>query len=275
MENYNLIKKQKIVSVVTVCWNAESMIRKTLDSVLEQDFDNYEYIIIDGDSKDSTLDIIYEYKDAFQKKNINFFILSEPDNGIYDAMNKALKYVTGKYTIYMNAGDCFLDKNILKDIFVEDLNKYDIIYGDIYLFENNMYKYIKAGNITDRGDRSPICHQAVFTKTELLQLYKFDLSYKLASDYDFLVKSYLEKKEFYYLNKAVSIFDFSGTSTKNSIGYLKEMHLIRLKFKFNSDVLFISIFRLRIFDLLRNIIKFSLKHIFYSSFRGWEKEPSL
>ena len=102
----------KKITVVTVCFNCVGIIEQTIKSVISQDYPELEYIIIDGASQDGTLNIVYKYQNYITK------ILSEPDKGIFDAMNKSLNYVTGKYILFMNAGDTFANEHIVSDIFM-------------------------------------------------------------------------------------------------------------------------------------------------------------
>lgn len=118
------------VTVVTVCFNAAETIEKTILSVIGQTYDNIEYLIIDGGSKDDTLAIIKKYEKSISKW------ISEPDKGIYDAMNKAIKMATGEWINFMNAGDCFASENVLADVFKEDLSEnIKFLYSDNYYIE--------------------------------------------------------------------------------------------------------------------------------------------
>ena len=121
------------VSVITVCYNAEASIGNTLKSVLEQTYKDFEYVIIDGASKDNTLKIVERYKPEFEEKGILLNLISEKDNGIYDAMNKAVRCCNGEWLIYMNADDTFADADVLKDILADnDHDGIDVVYGDSY-----------------------------------------------------------------------------------------------------------------------------------------------
>ena len=121
------------VSVVTVCYNADKTISNTIKSVLEQNFSDYEYIIVDGASKDNTLNIVEGFRSGFEDKGISFKVVSEKDNGIYDAMNKGAKLCSGEWILFLNADDSFADPDVLKDLFTgKDYVGYDIVYGDSY-----------------------------------------------------------------------------------------------------------------------------------------------
>lgn len=131
-----------LISVVTICYNAKNDLEKTILSVLSQTYQDIEYIIIDGGSTDSTVDIIHKYSERL------FYWISEPDKGIYDAMNKGMDRATGSWIIFMNAGDTFCDNEVIKNIFgYNDLSDYSVIYGDCYVSKLNQLQYLKASNM--------------------------------------------------------------------------------------------------------------------------------
>ena len=108
------MENQPKVSIITVCFNAKEMLITTLEDIRKQKYDNLEYIVVDGKSSDGTLDLLNNYQDIISK------IVSEPDKGIYDAMNKGINIATGEWVIFMNAGDTFANENILTRVFKED-----------------------------------------------------------------------------------------------------------------------------------------------------------
>ena len=109
------------ITIVTVCYNAEETIKNTIESVLSQNYCNYEYIVIDGKSTDNTLTILNDYRKGFQEKGIDYYIYSEKDNGIYDAMNKGIEHSLGDWIILMNADDSFYSSDVLTQVFDKDL----------------------------------------------------------------------------------------------------------------------------------------------------------
>ena len=209
--NKNIEKK---ITVITVCFNAEKTIKKTIESVIGQEYSNVEYIIIDGMSNDNTQHIIEEYTSRYQIK-----YLSEHDEGIYDAMNKAIKLSTGDYMIFMNAGDSFINNKVLTE-FNKSIgqSEYDIYYGNVITTINDdileVIKFdkvrMKKFNIL-KGDS--LCHQSLFVKTNLMNENKFDLKYKICADKKFIVESYKKGKTFKYLNLNISYYDRDGISS--------------------------------------------------------------
>lgn len=144
------------ISIITVCYNAGSIIERTILSVISQDFTDYEYIIIDGGSSDDTLKIIDKYKNKIS------LIISEKDNGIYDAMNKGIKLAHGKWLNFMNAGDIFSNKNVLKDVFSNNYEGISFLYSDNFVKTKSGIKIAKKDHSIMR-----INHQCAIYKKEL------------------------------------------------------------------------------------------------------------
>ena len=122
-----MMQEFKRISIVTICYNAEEKIEKTMRSVLRQTYNNIEYLIIDGASKDKTLSIVNKVASEYPDKNI--VVVSEPDKGLYDAMNKGAALATGEYVNYMNAGDCFFEDSSVEKLFNISGYDHDLILG--------------------------------------------------------------------------------------------------------------------------------------------------
>ena len=178
----------KPLSIITVSFNSEATIRETLDSIENQIDQDFEYIIIDGGSTDSTLDIIKNY-------NCVDHIISEPDNGIYDGMNKGIKNANGKFIGFLNSDDIFASKDVTKEI-LKIIKEYDtdIIYGDIKYFNDNVNKNTRLWhsgpyqkNSFEKGWHPP--HPAFYAATELFKKYGcFDLDLKIAADFELMLR---------------------------------------------------------------------------------------
>lgn len=189
------------ISVITVCKNAQNSIEKTIKSVLNQKYKNVEYIILDGNSSDNTIDIIKKYS---KKNRIKF--VSEEDDGIYYAMNKGIDLCSGSYVIYMNSGDCFYNNKVLGEINFE--GRPDAIYGNVVRhYENSIVYERYAGRHTLFPmillGRMP-SHQSILMKRELLQKYRFDESYRICADYDLLLRCMRAKKKIRYIDMFIS-----------------------------------------------------------------------
>lgn len=204
-----MIESPKI-SIVTVCYNASVSIEDTIRSVIGQTYSNIEYIIIDGGSTDNTIDIIKKYQDK-----ISFWV-SEPDNGIYNAMNKGIKIATGQWINFMNAGDYFYDNYVLENIFV---NKYDadIIYGAVERRYSRGAVVESPLSIDEICNRMVFCHQSAFVSLSLMKLNLFDESYRIISDYVFLLKEYREGAVFIEIPYVVASYDCNGISSSTNL----------------------------------------------------------
>lgn len=212
------------LSIVTVCRNSGKTIEKTIRSVLNQSYGEIEYLIIDGKSEDDTLQIIERYREHI------VYIASEPDQGIYDAMNKGILASTGQYIAFMNSDDWYMDgavEHIMKYAHETDA---DIIYGDYYrIYEDGRRTLIRQDTVDpeDIRFRMPICHQTVFAKRSLFQkLGLFELEYKIASDYDWLLRAYLAGCRMLYVSVPVCCFRLGGVSSRKRLLCYDEIRAI-------------------------------------------------
>lgn len=177
------------ITVITVCKNAEECIANTMQSVISQTYSNMEYIVIDGASTDNTICIIQKAAEQFPIK-----FISEPDSGIYDAMNKGIRLAAGDYIHFLNAGDSFAADSVLSEVVSEIKKKpADIYYGSIvYQYPNGETKVRTYGKLCGKkiyyctGDC--INHQAVFASSTFLKKYPFDISYKICGDRDWMMR---------------------------------------------------------------------------------------
>lgn len=213
--------KNPKISVVTVVFNDHLHIEQTLLSVLNQTYDNIEYIVIDGGSTDGTVSIIKKYANKLA------YWISEPDKGIYDAMNKAISHVTGTYVSFMNSGDSFYSNVTLSEVFTNCnlLNK-DVIYGDVFMKYTIAKSFIRRfDNINPCSVSYNLCHQATFTKSTLLKKYGFDLSYKIAADMNLFTIIYNNGGTFGYIPIVIANYEAEeGLSAKHLKQKYKEYH---------------------------------------------------
>lgn len=192
------------ISIVTVTYNCASILENTILSVINQTYQNVEYIIIDGQSNDGTVDIIKKYENK-----ISYWI-SEKDCGIYDAMNKGILASTGSWINFMNAGDVFNDCDVIRDLFSKKIvNSFDVLYGDNQVRYFHGYKYNKA-NMPFFEKKTwfrsmGYNHQASFVKVALAKKYLFDLSFKLCADYNMMNQLFCDGYRFYYCNRVIAI----------------------------------------------------------------------
>lgn len=207
-------EKDPKVTVVTVSFNAEKSIEATIHSVLHQNYSNLEYIIIDGKSTDKTIEIVKKYK-----KSIDV-IISEEDNGIYDAMNKGIDVATGDWLIFMNAGDCFADEYVIEDVFKDGISStIDVIFGNVI----NVYSWGKVKSygryFNGKEPRLPFSHQSTFVRTELLKNYRFNTNFISAADHDLLFRIYTDGHKFLNKKRFIAEYDVYGLSSTSMRSY--------------------------------------------------------
>lgn len=196
-----------LFSVITVCRNAEKTIAQTLQSVRAQSFSNYEHLIIDGVSTDSTLEI------CERERTPQTAILSEPDNGIYDAMNKAVRMSKGEYLFFLNADDSFSAPSVLETAAnYLKTHKPDLLTSDVILVDehrNETYNKLPPATLFNIL-RGKYCHQAIFARKDLFARYgSFKTSFRIMADYDWLLRISLKKATAQKLNLAFAKY-FSG-----------------------------------------------------------------
>jgi len=261
------------VSVITVCLNAEQLIEKTIRSVACQNCNDYEYIILDGLSKDGTVETAHKYEGYFRKKGISYRIYSESDNGIYDAMNNSIQYAEGEWVIFMNAGDAFFDRNVLSKVCGEMTDSADVVYGDVVIQEGQRYKFVQGGGTEEFHRKNPIHHQASFTRAELLRRYPFDTSYKIMADYNLFLKLYRDQASFKKIDTVVATYLLGGLSHKHFICFQKEMHRAQVENQMeNSPKLWKLLVQSTLFFTARGIGNRFMKPIFYAKSRGWSTD---
>lgn len=199
-----------IVSIVTINYNNLTGLKKTFESVIRQTFTDYEWIIIDGGSTDGSKLFIEQHQDRFS------FWCSEPDGGIYQALNKGVKYAKGEYINFLNSGDCFIDSNVLLQVF-KTSHTGDILYGDsLYIGKTGKELHVFPEHLTYNWlSFTTINHQATFTKREVFRHLSFDAKYKVLADRKFWMECMLHNFTFEHLPFTVSLYDYTGFSVSN------------------------------------------------------------
>lgn len=211
------------ISVVTVCYNAADTIEKTMLSVLNQTYHDIEYIIIDGGSTDGTVEIIRKYADRIA------YWVSEPDKGIYDAMNKGIKVATGEYIYFLGADD-LLCENVFFYIAPLLTRTHTIYYGNVYMV-NQKINYDGPFSRYKLAIHN-ICHQAILYHRSVYDERLYDVDYRLFADYVFNIQSWGDKRvKFVYLPFVIADFNDCGRSSirKNDLRFLKNNSMIILQ----------------------------------------------
>lgn len=224
--------KKIIISIVTIVYNDHNHIERTIHSVLDQDYPYIDYVIVDGASTDGTKECIYRYE-AFLGT-----LISEPDKGIYDAMNKGLQKATGDYVWFINAGDSLFTSDIVQRIASLVQKKKvlpDIIYGETVIVDEEGkslgQRRLKAPNkLTWKSFRMGmlVCHQSFITKRSIAPLY--DLTYRYSADFDWCIKCMKQAGKIYNTRMTLSNFLDGGVSTTQRKASLKERYDIMCRY---------------------------------------------
>lgn len=201
---------KKKLSIITICFNSEDSIKRTIESVCNQKDKEVEYIVIDGKSKDGTLEIIKNYQSLIDK------IISEKDEGIYDAYNKGIEHSSGEYIMFLNGGD-FLTKNAITNIIKKIKNSEPkIFYSKVNIYDENLnLSYVKKGKkilspfwlMQPYSTPSLVINKDIFTKYG-----KFDLTLSTIADYDFIIRLIKNNETFEEINFITSNFVRGGVS---------------------------------------------------------------
>lgn len=228
-------------SIVTVTYNAENVVKRTLDSVLDQSFFNIEHIIVDGKSQDTTMSIVEAYRDQSQvTTGHEIVVVSERDNGLYHAMNKGLKMATGDYVLFLNAGDALPSRDTIANIYkkvnfdnIPPAKCPAVVYGDTAIVDN-------AGNhLGQRRLRPPkhlswrsfrqgmlVCHQAFYARLDIAAALPYDLQYRYSADVDWCIRvmKEAERRKLPLVNVDFTVANYTkeGQSTVHHGDSLKE-----------------------------------------------------
>jgi len=202
------------VTIVTVTRNDAGNLRKTIDSVISQTYGKSEYIVIDGGSTDGTCEILKKYDSVIDDW------VSEPDEGIFHAMNKGSEKATGEWIIFLNSGDLFFNDHVLEDIFSEAIPANIVaIYGNtVYSYGEKGYKELrKAGGPRHFWKGLMTSHQSFFLRIATMERRLFDLQYKVAADFNCLYALYMNQGLFLHIPVYVSLVDTTGVSNNQKM----------------------------------------------------------
>ncbi len=214
------------ISVITVCFQAEKTIAETIESVKCQTYHDLEYLIIDGCSKDATVELAKKALDGF-----GACLISEPDGGIYDAMNKGVGMATGDYIHFLNAGDTYFSEDVIERVVCEiERTGADIVYGDIeYRYPDGKKERRKYDSRCARqiyyltGDC--INHQAMFARRTLFEKELFDTELKICADRDWMMKKSRKGVSFHAMGFPVCAYSYDGASLQQKDVYNREASL--------------------------------------------------
>jgi len=239
------------ITIITVCYNAAKTIEETIKSVISQDYQDLEYIIIDGASTDGTKEIIEKYKKIFP-----IIYISEKDKGIYDAMNKGIDLASGDYLNFMNADDYFFNKDVIAEMIPYLEKQDDIVYGDMEVRYKD-FKLIKKEPQPKYLWRGPVNHQSSFIKKETMKKYKYNIENKIVADFEFFLNVYYHGGKITKIDKTIASFSNEGMNQINDKQVIKDCYQTVKKFK-NTLTVKIYYQLLKIKPLLKKILPHSV-----------------
>ena len=232
-------------SIITITYNAEAFLPRTVESVLSQHYRDIEHIIIDGASTDSTISVAQDYmqRSYAAQNGHEVRIVSEPDNGLYDAMNKGLRQASGDYICFLNAGDFFPNANVLDTIVSRSLTGKRrqqlpaVIYGDTDIVDNdgNFLRHRRLApprNLTWRSFRKGmlVCHQAFYARLDIARTVPYDTRYRYSADVDWCIRVMKEAERMgaglAYVDSVVVNYTQEGQTTKHHRDSLKERYRV-------------------------------------------------
>lgn len=209
------MSESPLVSVITVAFNSEATIGRTLQSLAGQTNTDFESIVIDGASTDGTPEIVAEYDGLVSQ------FISEPDKGIYHAMNKGVALARGKYIAFLNSDDAYLSHTI--DAISQAAGRADILYGNLRKerrIDGETLSRIEKPNIEKMPYTMGIFHPATFVAKHLFEKYGgYDLRFKLAADYHWLLRAYLDENSFHHIDRELAVFSTGGISNVSCESY--------------------------------------------------------
>lgn len=251
-----------VFSIITCTYNAESVLQRTLDSVLEQTYSHVEHIIVDGASTDATLNMVEAYR---QKSDAEDWchevrVKSEPDRGLYDAMNKGIQRATGQYVLFLNAGDTFPSADTL-ELVAESVGEGEeppaVLYGDTDVVDNEGHflrhrRLSPPRRLTWRSFMKGmlVCHQAFYARTDLAKATPYDLHYRFSADVDWCIRimRLARRRRLPMRNVGAVVVNFldGGMTTTNHRASLKErFHVMAHHYGFVPTVLMHAWFVIR------------------------------
>ena len=237
-------------SVITVSFNNALELERTILSVINQNYKNFEFIIIDGGSTDNSIEIIKKYKDSIS------FWLSEQDDGIYDAMNKGANIAKGSWLNFMNAGDVYVNNNVLMDVFnIKHLDRYSLLLGNTIIKYEGMTRRFE-GSINKMKYGTQFVHQSTFISKDYQMMNLYDVEQEIAADYKFFYKAINDGEKYLELKKDICLFSSGGISDTQRIKSLFAGLIISISISFNFAAIVVYVN-----NIFKSILKLVVKSI--------------
>lgn len=206
-----------MISVITICKNAENIIGETVSSIFQQKDETFEFLLIDGDSTDSTINTVKSLIEKYKFPANRVIIISEKDEGVYDAMNKGINNAHGDFILFMNGGDKFYNENVISNFEkIIEKTSADAYYGNTLMEFYEGKGILHDNEEINRNPIMPFIHQSVIVKKSLLEYHPFNLKYKILADYDFFYWMRMTGCKFHYEPFIVSIYDAKEGLSENN-----------------------------------------------------------
>lgn len=262
------------ITIITATYNCADTLEQTILSVINQTYKDIEYIIIDGGSTDGTIEIIKKYQHLITKW------VSEPDQGIYDALNKGINLSTGDYIQILGSDDSLINDSIIYDIVKTINDDIDILSAPVWVIDEShklqrLKENRRSKTMIMAGRMIP--HQGVFVRSSLMQQFLFDVKYKIASDYNFILKAVMENKRLEFVDFPVAYYSNGGKSSVNKCESAEEYNIIMLQNNIDKDLIERFNCRIkserRLFALknfIRSICQFFCVYKILLRMKGWE-----
>jgi glycosyltransferase involved in cell wall biosynthesis len=207
------------ITIVTVNYNMADELAKTIASVAAQTWPDLEYVVIDGNSTDNSVEVIRS-----RAGQIAHWV-SEPDHGLYDAMNKGVRAASGDWVLFMNAGDTFHDPEVVADVFSRSADDADIIYGDMvrHYAGQNVERLVPAKALSALPLSMPCSHQSLFARRTLLLQLPFAIDLLIVADHEFALRAQFAGARFRQVNRIIGNFATGGTSDRNRLEAMRQL----------------------------------------------------
>ncbi len=250
-------KNKPLVTIITVVYNSEAVLEKTIQTVINQSYSNIEYIILDGASTDKTLEIIKKYNDKID------YWCSESDNGIYHAMNKAIKIANGDYLNFLNAGDYLYNNNAIKNLLKEFSSDIDVVYGNIMVVDKKIEdaRLLTSMPFTieklKKEGTGVVCHQAFFVKKTICPYYNIKYKFKAELNWYFDILEKNNDLKIKHKDVIIVYYSMGGYSDQHYLKDAKELFSLMIA-RFG----YFSIFKYKLIKRFYQLLKIKYKIIY-------------
>lgn len=228
-DNKRLQPDLPLITIITVVRNDPQGLEKTLVSAQEQTYENIETIVIDGASDSDTLDVIHRHENQIDTW------VSEPDNGIYDAMNKGVRLANGEWIHFLNAGDVFYTPDTVRQVFSQDYGDADFIYGHTFFAGGDYRGVVKAWEFDQLWKTMIFTHQSLFTRAAVLKERPFDARFKICADYNLIFNAYMQGLKFYNSDTVIAVFDPGMSDVNRALMAIEKWKIVR---RYRNDIRF-------------------------------------